>query len=126
MKSGSKAAAVFAIVSGMSMIGWWTMALSTDQMPEIHTMPIAAVLHLTAEFLTGALLIVGGYGMLANRWWGLKIHLVSLGLLLYAVVQASGYYAQQGAVPMIGMFAAFAILTVASITLALNNKAVRV
>jgi hypothetical protein len=115
-------AAAYSIFMGVAMIGMWAIFLLTGQVPELSTTPIATSLHIVAEFLTAFALLVGGYGLLAKREWGEQAHLVSLGMLLYAVVQASGYFGQQGEVAFIGMFAVFAILTVVFVGLALLNK----
>jgi hypothetical protein len=114
-------AAVCTIVIGLGMGGWWAMLLATGQMPELRTTPIQSAMHLGAEFLTALALLAGGVGLLTRRGWGLKIHLSSLGMLLYAVVQAAGYYAQHGDVAMIGMFAALALLAVGGIGLAVGT-----
>ena len=114
--------AVWAMVIGLGMGGWWAVLLATGQMPELRATPVQASMHLGAEFLTALALLAGGAGLLARREWGLKIHLSSLGMLLYAVVQAAGYYAQHGDVAMIGMFAVLALLAVGGIVLAVGAE----
>jgi hypothetical protein len=120
-----KGGGVYALVVGITMIVWWSSALLGGQMPEMETAPLTALMHVSAELLTGVLLIVGAYGLLRKRRWGQTVHLVSLGMLLYAVVQASGYYAQQGNVALVGLFATFAILSLFFVGVTLRQQSPR-
>lgn len=104
MNKNNRTEAVVSMLLGLAMIGWWSMALIGDRMPEIRTTPIDASLHLVVEFLTGASLIVGGTGLLLYKSWGKIVHYVSLGMLLYAVIQASGYYAERGNMVFVALF----------------------
>lgn len=117
-----KIAAIYSIFIGVSMIGMWTALLGTGQVPEINTEPIYLLYHLIAEFLTAITLLIGGFGLFANRKWGLKVYLISMGMLLYAVLIAGGYYAQKSEWTMIGMFTSFTILTILFICLIFYRK----
>lgn len=122
MSKAKIAAAVYAVLTGVAMLGTWAMLLTTGRVPELSTTPVVISLHIAAEILTALALLIGGYGLLTGRKWGRPLHLVSLGMLLYAVVQASGYYAQQGETVLVGMFAVFAITTVVFIGLAIRRR----
>jgi hypothetical protein len=115
-------AAIYSILIGIAMIGMWTVLLGTGQVPEIDTEPIYLSYHLIAEFGTAAALLIGGFGLFTNRKWGLKAYLVSMGMLLYAVLIAGGYYAQKGEWPMIGMFTIFIVLTAIFLALLLSRS----
>lgn len=106
----NKVLAIFSIVMGAMMITWWGFLLATAQMPELETTPIQAALHLAAEFLTAGSLIVSGTGLLINAWWSKSASYVALGMLLYAVIQASGYSAQWGQTALVVMFAVTVVL----------------
>jgi hypothetical protein len=69
-------------------------------------------LHLTVEIITAFFLIAAGAGLAARLVWGKEIFLFSMGMLLYSVIQAAGYFAQQQQLTFVGMFAVFAILDV--------------
>jgi len=114
-------AAIYSILIGTVMIGMWTVLLGTGQVPEIDTEPIYLSYHLIAEFATAVTLLIGGFGLFTNRKWGLKAYLVSMGMLLYAVLIAGGYYAQKGEWAMIGMFTIFTILTAIFVALLLSR-----
>jgi len=105
-----KATGMFSVVIGAGIFGWWAMALLSGKMPELHSAPVEAALHLTAEFLTGLAMLAGGYGLLAGRWWAPKVHLLSLGMLSYAVLQVAGYAAQREQLAAASLFAVIFIV----------------
>lgn len=106
-----KVTCIYCIFIGICMLGMWTMLLVTGQVKELSTEPYSIAGHLTAEFVTASLLIVGAVGVLQKKAWGNIIQIVSLGALLYSVIAACGYYLQDGSIPMIAMFASFIVLT---------------
>jgi hypothetical protein len=110
MSKIKRSAAIYAIVVGVSIIAWWSFFLTTGPMPEMVTVPITAWLHITAEITTGLGLLVSGAGLLLNRGWARGAFLVSIGMLLYAAIQASGYFAQAGQLALTLMFAIFLLL----------------
>ncbi len=116
-------AAIYALVVGIGMFGMWTMLVITGQVPELEAEPTRIAFHLAAEFLTAALLVIGGLGLLGNRRWGYSLYLVALGALLYTVVVSPGYYAQSGNIGFVAMFATLFVLTVVFIGLALGKEA---
>ena len=97
-------AAVYSIVVGLAIIIAWILLLNTGQVPELQTTPIAIIFHITAEFITAILLLIGGIGLMLNHRWAFNIHLVSMGMLIYAIVNATGYYVQNGNMGMIAVF----------------------
>ncbi len=109
--------AIYAIIIGIAILGMWITFLVTDQVPEIKTTPVKITYHLIAEFLTALLLLIGGFGLYANRGWGFHIYLISMGMLLYTVIVSAGYYANLGDMAMVGMFTIFQLLTAIFIVL---------
>jgi hypothetical protein len=111
MSKINRAAGIYAIVVGISMIAWWGFLLTTGQMPEMENTPVAAWLHVAAEITTGLGLLTSGAALLRYRPWARSAFLVSTGMLLYAVIQASGYFAQAGQTAMTLMFALCLLLS---------------
>ena len=93
------------------MIGMWSMFLNTGQVPELPTEPARIIRHLAAEFSTAFVLIIGGYGLLTKKNWGIRFHQFSLGMLMYTLIVSPGYYLQLGDIAMVGMFGTMLILT---------------
>ncbi len=105
-----KAAAVFSILMGVMLLGTWGYLFISNNYPEASTFPLETGYLLVAEFLTGAALIAGGYGILASRRWGLPLILVALGELVYCTVRFAGELGQGGSVPGLAFFTTVAAL----------------
>jgi hypothetical protein len=123
MTSFRLTAAVFAIFIGASILLMWSVFLISGQVPELDTKPVETALHMTAEFLTALALIGAGAGQLTGQSWGRQAYLVSMGMLLYSVIQSAGYFAQTGQFTFIGMFAVFALLAVVFTILTIFDEA---
>ena len=110
-------AATYSMLVGLSMIAMWSSFYSTNAIPELKTEPIRVSLHITAEIATGVCLIVGAFGLYRSREWGVKVFLVSMGMLLYTSIVSPGYYAQKGVTEFVLMFAIITAVSVAFIAL---------
>ena len=115
-------AAIYSVIVGIAMIGMWIVFHVTDSIPEIRIEPIRVTLHITAEMVTASALIIGGVGLLANRKWGFRAYLLSMGMLLYTLIQSPGYFAQKGEVAFVGMFVIFIVLAVTFVVLSFYKK----
>lgn len=98
------------------MIGIWTMLLFTNQVTELVTSPFSIIFHLAAEFINASFLIVSGVMLYRKHMLAEKIYLVSVGMLLYNVINSSGYYVQSGDWSFVVMFAILFVLAVISLT----------
>ena len=108
------ASAWFTIVVGLLMMGMWSMLVLTGQVPYLDTPQLEIKLHIFTEMLTAAALIVGGVSVL--RGWKLgPLHYVSQGMLIYAIINSSGYYIDLGETAMAGMFGVLLLGTLASL-----------
>lgn len=105
---------IYAIVLGVGIIGLWTMLIITGNVPEFKTEPVAIAFHLTAEFSMGILSLISGIMMLARRKKSGALYLVSSGLVIYAVVNSSGYYGNLAQWGMVAMF--MVVLVISAIT----------
>ena len=86
-----KAVPVFSLFCGISMLAVWGTLLATGQVVELQTSPLAAAFLLGAEFLTALSLILGGYGLLARKSWGLRMDLAALGWTFFGAQILSGF-----------------------------------
>ncbi|MEA1958164.1 MAG: hypothetical protein U9N44_00595 [Chloroflexota bacterium] len=118
-------ASVFVIVVGVMIIGQWTVIIARKRVPGLEAGstagrgPIEMCFHWAAEFITAALLIASGIGLLSNFDWGLNIYLPAIGMLIYTVINSPGYFAQQRKWPMVGMFSIILLLAIISLFLVL-------
>ena len=108
------ASAWFTIVVGLLMMAMWIMLVLTGQVPYLDTPQLEIKLHIFTEMLTAAALIVGGLSVLRG-WKLVPLHSVSQGMLIYAIINSSGYYLDLGETAMAGMFGALLIGTLASL-----------
>lgn len=109
---------IYAIVVGLGIIGLWIMLLFTKQVPELKTEPVAIIFHITAEFIMGILSLVSGIFLLIDLSWGLYIFFLAMGAVIYAVINAAGYYGQRKKWEFVIMFC---IILIASVSLVILN-----
>jgi len=105
----------YSIVVGLIMLAQWGFFLGTEQVPEVQNAPVALAFHLAAEAATALALIGSGWAILRGKPWGRTAALVALGMLTYTVIVSPGYFAQQGAWPLVGMFALLLALALFSV-----------
>ncbi len=104
----------YSIAVGILMLAQWGFFLAAGQVPEAQTEPIRLAFHLAAEVATALALIASGAALLRGVKWGRTAAFVALGMLTYTVIVSPGYFAQQGAWPMVVMFAALLVLALTS------------
>ena len=112
--------AIFAIVVGLLMIGQWTLTIVRGQVPgpEDDAVagrgPVEMMFHWIAEFATAIALIVSGLGLLLGWTVGPAIFLVACGMLIYAMVNSAGYFAQLRQWAPVVMFGVILVLAALS------------
>jgi hypothetical protein len=105
----------YGLLVGLLMTAVWIVLLATGQVPELGTQPLAIKFHLFAEFITAFLLVVTGVGLLKKpeRWQ--RRYLLAAGMLLYSIINAAGYFLQQGQQSIVVVFIVFLACTFTSI-----------
>ena len=110
-----KTAAIFSLIAGISIIVVWALMLITGKdaqlQDSLRTEPLAIGLHLAAEFITAIMLIIAGITILVKHSRAMKLFIFALGMLVYSVVNSSGFYAQRGDITFVLMFVIIFILT---------------
>lgn len=106
-----KAAALYSIFVGVSMLGMWTLFYVAGAIPELATEPARILLHMAAEALTGIALVAAGWGLLRGKTWGRTLYLLATGALIYTLIQSPGYYLQLGVMGFVAMFAMLLLVT---------------
>lgn len=103
----------YCLVVGALMVVWWCISIRGGALTRSDRSRVEVVLHLTAELLTAALLVVGGLIVLVD---GTALVAASgLGMLLYTVIASSGYFLARGERAPVVMFAVLTILTVGAL-----------
>ena len=106
---------IYSVVIGLMMIGMWISLLVTKQVPELkpaNYAPRLIAYHIVAELLTAIILIISGVGLFLVSDWAKILSAISLGMLLYSVINSPGKYAHEDNLPMVAMFTIITILTV--------------
>lgn len=88
-----KPIAIFSICIGSGILLSWLNILLEGNLEEGW---IELGFHLVSEFLLAIVLIVSGILMLRRQPQARVINLTGLGMLIYSVVNAAGYYGQRG------------------------------
>ena len=105
-----KTAAIFSLFCGIAMLVVWGTLLATGQVVELRSSPFQVAFLLGAEFLTAVTLILGGFGLLTGKNWGLRTDLTALGMLIYCTVYSTGVFGQAGNAPAAVFFVVVAAL----------------
>ena len=107
--------ALYAVAVGLLMLVMWGFLIAAGEVPELATGEAEIYFHLTAEFLTAFLLILGGAAVLLRRNRLGRLLTVGFGMLLYTLIVSPGYYVDLGKTPIVVMFAVLFVLTVISL-----------
>jgi len=107
----NKIKSIYSLIIGTSIIALWIMLFTTGQIPELKTEPINIMIHVISEVLTAVMLIITGIAIIKKSKIAPKLFCVASGMLLYSVINAAGYYGQNGDTAMIIMFAVIFICT---------------
>lgn len=109
---------IYSVLIGLMMIGLWFSLLLTKKVPELKSANYAPKLiayHIVAEFLTAIMLIISGIGLFLVSDWARILSAISLGMLLYSVINSPGKYAHEKNLPMVIVFTTITVLTIAAI-----------
>jgi len=111
----------YMLTIGIMIIFLWVFLISSNNVPELETEPASILFHITAEELTAILLVISGVIMWKQKKWSLRLSLISLGMLLYSIVNSSGYYVQYFQLPFVVMFGILFVMTLTIIILLAFN-----
>jgi len=118
-----KTASIYMLFVGCMIILLWIFLSSTNNVPEFESEAINISFHITAEIITAVLLLISGIGMLQNKRWSKNLSFISLGALLYTIINSSGYYAQRSEMQFLLMFGILLVLTLSIIILLIKKDA---
>jgi len=119
--STKKVVAVYAILIGIFMIGFWSYAMIGDIVPA-EEKPWGITFHLFSKFSTATLLIISGASLWLKKDWAQYLSFLALGMLLYIVIYSPGYYAQRDNMPMAIVFIVLILMTIAAIAGLLRKR----
>lgn len=109
----------FAILAGLSIVGMWVALIRNGSVVEATTAPKEITMHIIAELATGILLLVSGTALILGVGNAEHLWMLSMGMLIYTLVNSSGYYLQREDKMMTIMFASMFIISVILLALSL-------
>ena len=112
----------YSIFIGILVIGFWIMSLSTGNVPELETEPIEIYFHLSSEFLMAILAIISGIGLLKKQKWADLLFVLSSGMVIYSVINSSGYFGNDNEWAMVIMFMVLLVLSALTSFLILKDS----
>lgn len=110
----------YSIVVGVLMGVWWAIEIRSGALSRPDRSRAEISLHVSAELLTAALLVVGGVILFVSGVHDLVF--VGLGMLLYTVLASPGYFLARRQTAPVAMFAGLAVLTIAVLVGALVTE----
>ena len=105
----------YSMTVGVLMLGQWSFFILSGNVVEFNTTPIEISIHISIEVVTALLLLITGYRLLKDKKNSIKWNILAQGMLIYTVVNSSGYFAQLGQWPLVLMFAVLLILSLVSV-----------
>jgi len=105
----------YATVVGILILIQWGFSLATTGVPELQTTPLQIIAHLSAEFATSIVLLASGLAVLNRKTWAAKAYSVASGMLIYAVINSSGYFVQLGRWVFVAIFSLVLVLTLVNL-----------
>lgn len=101
--------AVYSIVVGSLIAIQWVRTLVADRVPNPDEAysgrgRLELGFHWVAEAITATGLIASGASVLGQAGWSAWLFPLSLGMLIYTLINSSGYFAQRREFPVVAMF----------------------
>jgi len=114
-----KIVAYYSIFLGAAVISMWIMILLKQETPEGKT---EMSFHLLSEFLMALFCLISGFMLITYHRRGRLLNILGLGMVLYSVLNAAGYYGERDNLAMMLMFILLSLLTAFALFLNLGIK----
>lgn len=118
-KTKTKIVSCYSIFIGISVIIFWIILLFGEKLPEGKT---ELFFHIFSELLMALLCIVSGVLLLKKKRIGKPLNIVGLGMAIYSVINAAGYYGEKNEFLMMFIFLVLLGLTIVVFTLHFKLK----
>ncbi len=109
----------YSIFIGISVLTIWTLILIKGGIQEGKT---ELSFHLFSEFVMATLCVVSGILVIRKSSMGKHINMLGLGMVVYSVVNAAGYYGESGNISIMILFILLFLLTLIAISMHFLKK----
>jgi tellurite resistance protein TehA-like permease len=96
-----KIIAIYSIIIGIAVIALWILILKNQQTVEGST---EILFHVFSEYLMAVICVISGLLLLKKFWMAKPLNLLGLGMVIYSVLNAAGYYSQRSDIAMMFLF----------------------
>jgi hypothetical protein len=103
-------AASYSIFVGVCMVLAWIVLIITGALPDLADQPLIMYYHLAAEAVTAILLIIAGAALHKQKKWATRFYYIASGALFFALLNATGYYAQRDVMIPVLIFTLLTVL----------------
>jgi hypothetical protein len=115
---GPRVIAYYSIFIGFTILIFWINVLTQGQISEGKT---EITFHLLSEFLMAVICLISGILLLKNSPGAMMLNILGLGMVIYSVLNAAGYYGERGNTIMMLMFSLLFILTSIAVFLSMKE-----
>ena len=103
---------VYALISAVAMVVIWALIIGLGFLDEeMRAHPLQHYFLIAAEGITACLLFVSAVGLLKKSGRAVKLFYISMGMMLYAVIFATGKFLSIGLTYFAGLFILVALAT---------------
>jgi hypothetical protein len=114
----TKIIAWYSVFIGISVIAIWIVTLLNQDVPEGK---LELSFHLISEFIMAFLCLLSGIMLFKNKSYAKFLNTLGLGMVIYSVLNAAGYYAGKNEPIMMILFLTLFIFTLTVIVLHYNQ-----
>ena len=113
---------IFTICAGLITAFLWIIVIIKKIEAKFIEKPTERLFHILAEFIMSIIAIVAGIGLFLKQSWAIPLFYISMGLILYALINAIGIYKEKKfkLLVLILIFSAVLTLVLIGLSLVLN------
>ena len=120
---GRQVVAGYSVLVGIAILATWIFNLTIGEVPQAFERPFELTFHILAEVAAAILLLTAGAGLFySTSGWAPRLSLLSLGMLLYATINAIGAFGQEGDTSMVILLILVTITTTGVVAFALKER----
>lgn len=110
---------IFTICAGLITAFLWIIVIIKKIEAKFIEKPTERLFHILAEFIMSIIAIVAGIGLFLKQSWAIPLFYISMGLILYALINAIGIYKEKKFKLLVLILIFSAVLTLVLIGLSL-------
>ncbi len=118
----AKPLAMFAILSGSSLLALCFFFIVSGRIPGFESRPTEITFQITLEIFTALMLIINGLRVVFSEGNGEGLLLVSFGMLICTLLNLAGYYAEKGKTGILTVLLVLLSVTIYYMIIAFHSR----